>query len=42
MNDLGSGELKPLDAIRSLRLWMIGKVLGHELKALYAMKDSRL
>ena len=36
MNDLGSHELKALDAINSSRLYFTSTTLGRELKALDA------
>ena len=41
MNDLGSYELKPLDAIKNLGLWMIWTIVGREPKALIVMNNSR-
>ena len=32
MNDSGSHELKALDAMDNLGLWMISMILGHELR----------
>ena len=37
MKDLGSCELRPLDAMKSLRLWTIWKILGREPMDLNAM-----
>ena len=39
MNDLGSRELKPLDVMNNSGLWMIWKILGHELEALETMNN---
>ena len=32
MNDLGSRELKELDVVNNLGLWMIWTIQGHQLK----------
>ena len=40
MNDLGSSELRALDAMNNLRLWMIWMILGRELEALDVMINS--
>ena len=42
MNDSGSCELKPLDAINSSGLLMKLMILGHEPMTLNAMNNSRL
>ena len=42
MNELGSHELKPLDAMSRSRLWLIRMILHHELKVMDDMNDSRL
>ena len=42
MNDLISCELRPLDAISSLGLWMIWMILCHELRVVDDMNDSEL
>ena len=41
MNDLGCHELKPLNAMSSLGLWMIWMILHHELRVVDDMNDSR-
>ena len=41
MDDLGSRELRPLDAMSSSRLWMIGMILHHELRVVDDMNNSR-
>ena len=35
-------ELRPLDTMNNLVLWLTWKTLGHELKALEALNSSRL
>ena len=40
INNKGSHELKPLDAMSSSGLWMIWMTLCHELKAMDNMNDS--
>ena len=42
MNDLISCELRPLDVVSSLGLWMIWMILHHELRAMDDMNDSEL
>ena len=42
MNESGSKELRPLDAMTSSRLWMILMILGCEPIALNAMNISGL
>ena len=42
MNDLGSHELRPLDAMNNLGLWVIWKILSCKEKALNAMNKSKL
>ena len=39
MNNLGSCELRPLDSMNSLGLWMTWTTLGHEHKALDAFNN---
>ena len=41
MNDLGSHELKPLNAMNNLGLGMIWTIISHELMALNVKNDSR-
>ena len=41
MNDLGS-ELRALDAMNNLGLWLTRTTPGHELNALNTMNNSRL
>ena len=42
MNDLISRELRPLDAMSSLGLWMIWMILHHELRVVDDINDSEL
>ena len=42
MNDLGSRELRPLDAMNNSRLRMIRKIHGNEPLSLNAMNNSGL
>ena len=42
MNDLGSHELKSLDAMNNLGLWMIWMIVGCEPKALIVTNNWRL
>ena len=42
MNDSGSRELRHLDAMNNLEMWIIWTILGRELKALDSMNSSRL
>ena len=42
MNDLISRELRPLDAMSSLGLWMISMILSHELRVVDDMNNSEL
>ena len=42
MNDLGSRELRPLDAMNHLRLQILLKILHHELKPLNTMNGLGL
>ena len=42
MNNLECCELKSLDTMNRLRLWMIWTILYHELKPLDDMNNSRL
>ena len=42
MNDSVSIDLRPLEAINHLRLWMLITILHYALKPLYAMNNSRL
>ena len=42
MNDSGSRELRPLDAMNNSRLWIILMILGFEHKVLNVMNNSRL
>ena len=42
MNDSRSHELRPLDAINNLGLWIIWTILGFEHKALNVMNNSGL
>ena len=42
MKDSGSFELRPLDAMNSLLVWMIQMTLCYELKSLDAMNKSKL
>ena len=42
INDLGSYEVKPLDAKYSLKLWMIWIYLLHELRVMDDMNDYGL
>ena len=42
MNDSRGLELRALDAMNNLELWLRGTNLGHELRALDAMNSSRL
>ena len=42
INDLISRELRPLDALSNLGLWMIWMILRHELRMVDDMNDSEL
>ena len=42
MNDLISYELRPLDVMSNLELWMIWMILHHELRVVDDMNDSEL
>ena len=42
MNDFISRDLRPLDAMRSLRLWMTWMIMYHELRVVDNMNDSEL
>ena len=42
MNDLVSHDLRPLDAMNSLRLRIISMILGHEPMSPNVMNNSRL
>ena len=39
INELGSHELKPLDAMSSSRLWLISMILHHELRVVDDLND---
>ena len=42
MNEYESCEFGPLDAMKSLEVWMIGTILGHVPMTLNAMNNSGL